>query len=80
MTRRDRYVLRSFAGWSVFVWGVLIRNMLKDTQHGTGFRVVHIGLATVSISFAVATFLVSRRPVPAPRGDEASAEAVASRA
>ena len=61
MSSRDRIVLRAFSLWSVFVWGVLIRNMLKDHTHGTGFRVVHIALAVVSISFAVATWLIASR-------------------
>ena len=61
MSSRDRIVLRAFSLWSVFVWGVLIRNMLKDHTHGTGFRVVHITLAVISISFAVATWVIASR-------------------
>jgi hypothetical protein len=61
MPVRDRLVLRAFSIWSVFVWGVLIRNMLKDHTHGTGFRVVHITLAVISISFAVTTWLIASR-------------------
>lgn len=61
MTRRDRIVLRAFSLWSFFVWGVLIRNMLKDDTHGTGFRVVHITLAVISIAFAIATWVISTR-------------------
>ena len=61
MSSRDRLVLRAFSLWSFFVWGVLIRNMLKDHTHGTGFRVVHITLAIISISFAVATWMIASR-------------------
>jgi hypothetical protein len=61
MPSRDRLVLRAFSLWSLFVWGVLVRNMLKDHTHGVGFRVVHICLAAVSISFAVATWLIANR-------------------
>ena len=61
MARRDRLVLRAFSIWSFFVWGVLIRNMLKDHTHGAGFRVVHITLAVVSITFAVLTWQIASR-------------------
>jgi hypothetical protein len=61
MARRDSLILRVFAGWTVFVWSVLIRNMLKDSTHSVGFRVVHIGLAFISIALAVAAWTVSSR-------------------
>ena len=61
MARRDRLVLRAFSIWSFFVWGVLIRNMLRDHTHGAGFRVVHIALAVVSITFAVLTWQIASR-------------------
>ena len=61
MPRRDRLILRAFSLWSFFVWGVLIRNMLRDGDHGVGFRVVHITLAVISISFGVATWRVATR-------------------
>jgi hypothetical protein len=61
MARRDRLVLRAFSLWSFFVWGVLIRNMLKDQEHGVGFRAVHITLAVISITFAIATWRISSR-------------------
>ena len=61
MPRRDRLILRAFSLWSFFVWGVLIRNMLRDGEHGVGFRVVHITLAVISISLGVATWRVATR-------------------
>ena len=64
---RDRLVLRAFSLWSVFVWGVLVRNMLKDHTHGFGFRAVHITLAVISISFAVATWRIAGRAGRAAR-------------
>ena len=67
MSRRDRFVLRAFSLWSLFVWGVLIRNMLKDDDHGFAFRAVHIALALVSISFAVATWAIASRAARGPR-------------
>jgi len=59
--------VRVFAGWTVFVWGVLVRNMLSDHTHSVGFRVVHIGLALVSITLAVATWLAVGRSRSARR-------------
>jgi hypothetical protein len=73
MSRRDRLVLRAFSLWSLFVWGVLIRNMVRDRTHGLGFRLVHIGLAAVSLGFAAATWLIAGRQV-AGRGREAGGQ------
>lgn len=72
MNRRDVWVLRGFAGWSTFVWVVLIKNMLFNSANQTvGFRVVHLVLAAVSLTFAGFTFgvaqRVARRLDPAPR-------------
>lgn len=61
MVRRDRIVLRVFAGWTLFVWSVLVRNMLKDHTHTFGFRAVHVGLAVISIALAAAAWGVSAR-------------------
>ncbi len=62
MTRRDVWVLRGFAGWSTFVWVVLIKNMLMNSANQTlGFRVVHLVLAAVSLTFAGLTFGVAHR-------------------
>ena len=70
MSRRDRMVIRAFSLWSFFVWGVLIRNMLKDHDHGVGFRVVHITLAVISISFGVAAWRVASRGRAIERASE----------
>jgi hypothetical protein len=76
MPRRDRLILRAFSLWSFFVWGVLIRNMLRDDEHGAGFRAVHIALAVVSISLGVATWRVATR---AKRRSDASERSALSR-
>ena len=61
MTRRAAIYLYVFAGWTVFVWAVFIRNISRDHTHGTAFKVVHIVLAVISLVFAAGTFwLVSR--------------------
>ncbi len=61
MNKRDGIVLRVAAGWTVFVWGTFIRNILKDTTHSTGFKVVHITLAVVSLGFAAAIWMIAAR-------------------
>ena len=61
MTRRVATFLRVFAGWTVFVWVVFIRNISRDRTRTTGFRVVHIGLAIISLAFAIGTFVVVSR-------------------
>ena len=61
MTRRTALFLRVFAGWTVFVWVVFIRNIAKDHTHTTGFKVVHITLAVISLAFAAGCFAVVAR-------------------
>lgn len=64
-------VLRLSVVWTVWVWAVLIRNMITDHTHGIAFRAVHIGLAVVSIAFGVATWVIVRRARRRARpGDE----------
>jgi hypothetical protein len=60
VTLRAAIVLRASALWAVWVWVVLIRNMLTDHSATWGFRAVHIGLAIVSIAFALATWMIAR--------------------
>lgn len=61
MTRTSRLVLRAFALWTVWVWGTRIWNIVGDETRTTGFKVVHVVLAAVSIAFAVATWFIARR-------------------
>jgi hypothetical protein len=61
MTRTERLVLQAFALWTVWVWGTRIWNVIGDETRSTGFKVVHIVLALVSVAFAVATWLIARR-------------------
>jgi len=85
MTRRVATFLRVFAGWTVFVWVVFIRNVTRDRTHGTGFKVVHLTLAVISIGLATATFVVVSRARARARardrdrdGDRADASAAAA--
>lgn len=61
MTRRQELVLRASAIWAVWVWAVLVRNMVTDHHDGFSFRAVHIGLAVISIAFALATWRIASR-------------------
>ncbi len=61
MSSRDALVLRAFAGWTVFVWGNRMWNIVRDSEHGTAFKVVHLGLALVSVAFAVAAWSIVTR-------------------
>jgi hypothetical protein len=61
VTRRAAVYLYAFAGWTLFVWVVFIRNISKDHTHTTGFKVVHITLAVISIAFAAGCVAVVRR-------------------
>jgi hypothetical protein len=72
VTRRTATFLYAFAGWTVFVWAVFIRNVAKDHTHGTGFKVVHITLAVISLLFAAGCYVVvsrARRSSPAAAVD-----------
>lgn len=59
MQAKDKWLLRASAAWSVYVWSILIKNMLKDRDHSARFRLVHIGLGVISTSFAVLTWKIA---------------------
>ncbi len=61
MTRTHRVVLRAFALWTLYVWGTRIWNILSDDTRSTGFKVVHVVIAAISVAFAVATWVIVRR-------------------
>lgn len=60
MTRSQALVVRGFAGWTLFVWAVFIRNVVIGGDSSTGARVVHGALAVTSIVLAVASLKVVR--------------------
>ncbi|MCI2975978.1 MAG: hypothetical protein MP439_07870 [Ferrimicrobium sp.] len=62
MQTKDKWLLRLSAAWSIYVWSVLIKNMIKDREHSVRFRLVHIGLGTISTSFAVLTWKIAAKP------------------
>jgi ABC-type thiamin/hydroxymethylpyrimidine transport system permease subunit len=62
VSRRDNLLLRAAALWTVFVWGIFLRNLLfGDTDRSTGFKVVHSVLAVVSLAFAAGIWSVASR-------------------
>ena len=61
MSRIDALILRSAAFWTIFIWVTRIRNILGDASRSTGFKVVHVLLALVSVAFAVAILGVTSR-------------------
>lgn len=61
MTRRAAWTLIASALWTWWVWGTRIWNVLGDDERSTGFKVVHVVLALVSVGFAVAVFAIGRR-------------------
>ena len=78
VTRRAATFLYVFAGWTLFVWVVFIRNISKDHTHTTGFKVVHITLAVISIAFAAGCVAVVRRTRHARPADVETPERVSA--
>lgn len=61
MSRRDAFVLRAFAGWTVYVWGTRMWNIVRDDERDFAFKAVHMVLALVSVAFAVAAWSIVSR-------------------
>lgn len=63
MTRRQALILKVSVVWTIWVWLVLIRNMITTPGLALAFRAVHISLAIVSLIFAGLTWgiVVSNR-------------------
>lgn len=63
MTRRQALILKVSVIWTIWVWLVLIRNMITTPGLALAFRAVHISLAVISLVFAGITWgiVVSNR-------------------
>lgn len=78
-------MLRASVLWTLWVWVVLIRNMIVSTGP-LSFRLVHIGLGIVSIAFAVVTWVITTstrrftRAVERERKPQVERKSVAHRA
>jgi len=71
VSRRDAFIVRSAAIWTVFIWVTRIKNILGDETRDTSFKVVHSVLALVSVVFAVAIWRVATRSRPWKSGRRA---------
>jgi hypothetical protein len=60
LSRRASVVLLAAAAWTLFVWFTRIGNILDDDR-STAFKVVHLGLAVVSVGFGVAVGMIGLR-------------------
>jgi len=58
LSRRASWFLIAFAAWSWFIWVTLVKNIWGDSRswsHGaTGFFVVHVVLAAISLVLGTA--------------------------
>lgn len=60
MSRRAALLLRASVVWTVWVWVVLIRNMVVG-NFAWSFKAVHTLLAVVSLAFAIVTWQITTR-------------------
>ena len=67
MSKRDAWVIRAFALWTVYVWGTRIWNVIGDEERDFAFKAVHVALALVSVAFAAAAWFVVARSRRASR-------------
>jgi hypothetical protein len=72
MTKRTAWVLLAAAGWTFFIWITRIGNILGDDSRSTGFKVVHVVLALISVGFAVAITVIAVRGLRRPERADAS--------
>ena len=61
LSKRAAWVLVAAAGWTFFVWITFIRNIVGEDDRSTGFKVVHIVLAVISIAFGAAIAVIGAR-------------------
>lgn len=61
MSRRDALLLKVASVWTLLIWAVFVKNLLGDDSRPTGFKVVHMVLAVVSMAFGVVIWGVAAR-------------------
>ena len=61
MSRRDALFLRLTAAWTLLIWAVFVKNQVGDETTSTGFKVVHLTLAVVSMVLAAGVWRVASR-------------------
>ena len=86
LSRRASWFLIAFAAWSWFIWVTLVKNVWHDSRswsHGaTGFFIVHVVLAAISLVLGTAIGWLGWRGLRAHRaayrGDSVRGDADAS--
>ncbi len=61
ISRRAAFVLLAAAAWTLFIWVTRVSNIVGDDERSTGFKVVHVVLALVSVAFAIAIAWIGLR-------------------
>ncbi len=79
LTGKQAILLRTFSGWTIYVWVTRMWNIWRDDARDLPFKAVHSMLAVISVGLAVAALVVVQRnrrtPAPAtqPEPDRVSA-------
>jgi hypothetical protein len=60
MSRRASLLLRASVLWTVWIWVVLVRNMIVGNFNWS-FKLIHILLAVGSVAFAVVTWQITTK-------------------
>ena len=60
VSRRDAWIIRAAAIWTLYIWITRIWNIWND-DHDAAFKAVHTVLAVVSVAFAAAIWRVANR-------------------
>lgn len=61
MSRTGTILLRANVVWTTIIWSVFVRNLFNGPARSTGFKVVHLTIATVSVGFAAALWMMTLR-------------------
>ena len=80
LSRRASWLLIAFAVWSWIIWVTLVKNISNDPRswHGndpTGFLMVHVVLAIISLAMGSAIGWLGWKGLKASRAAVAAAEA-----
>jgi len=61
LTGKQAILLRTFSGWTIYVWVTRMWNIWRDHARDLPFKAVHSMLAIISVGLAVAALLVVQR-------------------
>ena len=68
ITRKQAWLFVAAAVWTVYVWVTRISVIARD-HHKASFVIVHVGLAVISIAFALAIGRIGVRALRKPQLD-----------